>query len=376
MRRFSTSGYSLSTVGAQIIGPAILLSLVFTGCGSHKRETSASQNTSNGALGSAVASDSETSTALVSAQLDEASTALSTGDSSSNAAAALVGTAAPITRARSCTPDTSGKGALVSITYSGSATATIGKASISETGGGSETRDWTSTAGNVVCTTDNKYAKIAWKSSNAVGTAAGIDGLTLAVTTTRSKTLTMTYVNKKGVTLTRNAVTAENGTRTINWSKNASGTATTTTTKTINSLVAKTYNLTRFNGTTVNLDGTHATLSGSPLVITTTRDATGLPLTHTVVSGTMTLIKVNGFYLTNKYDQVVFTLNGVDPCTPTAGTITTNIYASNSAADTATPLKTMSISFSASGPNVAGDATATDNFIGSINHKCDLRDGD
>ncbi|MBC7533858.1 MAG: hypothetical protein H7318_20005 [Oligoflexus sp.] len=153
-------------------------------------------------------------------------------------------------------------------------------------------------------------------------------------------------------------------------------TTTATTTKTIASNVVKTNQVKKFDGTVINLDSTVATAAGAPLQVTVKRDANGVPQSHTIASGTVTVAKTGAFYMTNTFAAVMYDLAATDPCTATSGTITTNIYNSNSTAGLATPLKTLTITFGSTGPTVAGDDTATNNLVGSINHSFDFKQRD
>ncbi|MBC7659478.1 MAG: hypothetical protein H7249_07190 [Chitinophagaceae bacterium] len=361
------------TTGIQI-SVALSAMLLQDGCGKDKSKTTDATTPTATNSAASVAADSQTSTALVSTQLDDVVSSLNSGDSTNTATGAAL-TSTTITRDRSCAIGTN-KDVTVTLTYSGEASQTVGKATMTETAGGTETRIWTNAGFTMACTTDAKFAKVAWNSPTAVNTAAGINGLTLNDTTKRSRAISTSYTNKKGTTLTRSATVAENGTRSVVWATPAGATTTATTTKTITSNVVKTNQVTKFDGSVVNLDATVATGTGAPLQVTVKRDVKGIPQSHTIHSGMVTVSKTGEFYVTNTFADVMYDLTATDPCTPISGTLTTNIYTSNSAADLTVPLKTLTITFASTGPTVTGDDTATDNLIGSINHSCDFKQGD
>jgi hypothetical protein len=359
----------------------LTLALPLAACGKKKSDGTTTPG------GSALAGDSETTTSAQSASMDESATALNTGDNAkSNAGSQALADSADanvsgaITLTRTCTTPTGGKDALVTLTYSGSASfvRADGKMTVAETAGGQETRDWTNTHNAVVCTATGQYAKIDWASATAPAnsTASGYDGLSLADTTSRTRDLKTTFTRRNGKSSTREANYTEKGTRNVTWT---AGTTAGTTTKTVYLDVTKTYTLTKWDGSTVDLSGEHTVDKATPLSITTERDTSGNPTKHTINSGTEAFNKAGSYYLTNVYSGVVFDLAVADRCTPTAGTITTTIYNSNSAADLANPVKTITIIFGTSGPSVTGgddEATDTDNLEGAINHKCDLADGE
>lgn len=332
--------------------------------------TPAATATTAAAAGSGVTTlvgDSESTTGIVASQLGELVLVVNAGDASTNASA--TGLTGAITRTRACVANAD-KTATVTITYSGAETGTAGKYSVSDTAAGTETRIWSnSKSGNAVgCTANKLYAKIAW------AVPASVDGLTLADTTARQRNVVTTFTNKQGVSKSRTADWTESGTRNVTWSVPAGATDATTTTKTFSTDVTKTYSLTKMDGTKKDLTAKHGTLTSDPMKVTVKRNATtGVPEKHTINSGTMTATKTGAFYVTNKFNELVFDLTSDDPCVPTSGSVTTSIY---SAATDTTPAKTYTITFGSDGATVAGDQDATDNMNTNIDHKCDFRGGD
>ena len=353
---------------------------VLHGCGT-KGSSDSSTSTPVAPTGSALAIDSESSTSLVAAQQQEQASTLNSGDATSNSsnAATLTDFAVPeygittgsITTTRACTA--SSGTATVALTYDGNDSTTIGNYVGTEVAAGTETRVWTnsSLSAGVACTANAKYAKVGWN------TVANVNGLQLVDTTTRSRNVSVTTKSAKGVTRTRTTNYTENGSRTVKWATPSGATATTTTTKTVTSSVAKTYTLTKFDGTTIDISGTHALPAATPLVVTVTRDSNGNPQKHLITSGTMTFTGTSS-YATSAISNLLYDLTTSTPCTPVSGTITTSIY--NTSTDT-TPLQVLITTYTNQVPSVATgttaaaattDATATDNMSANIDSKCDF----
>ncbi len=324
-----------------------------------------------------LATDPEVTTALVGSNLSELSAALSAGDTTGDNSTTLnledsldLSDSGSISRTRTCTADAAAKTATVNISYSGTESKTKLKITVSETASGTETRVWSNTTANsaIQCTKNGLYAAIAWKNSSVV------NGLELQVTTKRNQNFTTTFTNRKGESKQRVLTNNENGTRTIKWSTPTGASDTTTTTKTVVSSVTRTQELTKMTGDKIDMTGIHATLTEDPLVVSVTRDATtAKPLTHTIKSGTTTITKVNKFYITNKFSDLLFDMSSTDPCTPVSGTISTKIFKSST--DT-NPVKTYDITFTANVATISGDSTASDDLVSNINHKCDFVGGE
>jgi len=348
-----------------LLSTLLSLALLTAFCGKSSTERTVA-NIPTIPTGTGLVADSETSMALVANNMDEATTAAAQGDSASDTSASLA-LAYPlklvITQTRSCTVDTTDLSADVDITYSGSNTRTGIFGSTQNTASGTETRVWTNTTSSAqqVCGPLQKYVKIDWTS------VSDVNGLHLVDTTQRSHTIVQTF-ERASRTLMRTLSDAEQGTRNITWATPSGATDTTTVTKTVDSTVTHTSTLTKVSGATVSLTATHATLAGTPFNVTVTRDTTGKILTLTK-NGTMTITRAQQFYITNVYSNVLLTVASSDPCVPTSGTLTTNIY--NSSTDT-TPIKTYTITFGGSGPTIANDTTATTDFTSNIDHSCAL----
>ena len=316
--------------------------------------------------GSGLSSDPEASMGLVANNMNEASSAAGNGDLQNDISTTLnlaAGSTSIITNTRTCTTNTDGT-ATVDISNSGSHTNTVASFTMTRTATGTEVRTWSNSGQTLTCGPLGRYVKINW------GSTTQVNSLTLTDTTSLSNTQTTTFTSATS-SRTRTVVNQETGTRTVVWT--ATGTDTTTVSKTINSTISHTHTLTKVDGTQVNLSATHATLQGSPLLVTKVSDATThYPITFTIVSGTMSITKTGQFYVTNSYSNVKFDLSASDPCTPSSGTLTTNIYTTST---DSTPLKTYTTTFSSSGPTVTGDTTATTNFHTNINHNCVLSAG-
>ncbi len=340
----------------------------------------------------ALTTSTEVPTAAAGSAQTTVTTALTAGDSGSNGSAAALTVGFPldgsITKTRACTADATAKSATVTLTFSGTENfVSPTKVTVSEIASGTQTRVWTNSNNAVACTANAQYPLIAWKSGVAVGAVSGVNGLQVVDTAARSQTITSSFTNKAGVLKTRTVVTATTGTHTINFSGFAAtvtGPVNTafSTTKNIVSNVTKKEKLTKFDGTTVLLDATHGTPATLPLVVTTTRTSLGVPLSHTIASGQVTMTNTGAFYITNDFSGVVYDLTSNNPCVPTAGKMVQNIYKSNSAADTATALKTLTYTYNANTVAVTSSAATddaaalTEHATANMNHKCDLKGGE
>lgn len=349
----------------------ILLILSAVTCG--KAGSRDSYSSGSPASANTLVTDPESSMNLVASNMDEAVSAASTGDLSSDVSGSLTLTskalASTFTKTRSCEADDTTKIATVNISYTGSETRENTAATIATEFSGNEKRKWSNTVDTITgvsCGPLAKYVKIDWTKTSEV------NGLKLDNSTKRSFIETVTF-KVSGADKTRTVERSETGDRSISWSTPTGATDTTTVTKTATVDVTRTYTLTKVNGETVDLSAIHKTLESAPMVTTkVTNQTTGNPTKFTIVSGTMSVSKTGRFYTTHKYENVVYDLSTSAPCQPASGSIVTSIYTSST--DT-TALKTYTTTFSSTGVNVSSDSELSTDLNTSINRNCSLVSG-
>lgn len=233
----------------------------------------------------------------------------------------------------------------------------------SVSGKGEQTRTWSKDGAAVRCHASAKVAAIDWKK---------IDGLSLAMTFSRSRTSTDTVTNlKKNTSSTRSMSFDATGVRAIAWTQAvaADDTATAVTRKkTITSSVVRTFSVTKKDGAKVDLKLTTDVVAATPLKITVVRTLSSLELqSKTIDSGTISATDKDGGKV-----ESLFTALKVDysegNCTPVSGSITNKYYASGSTVAS----KTLTISF-ADGVGAVTDENGAE--TGSIEQNgCDAED--
>lgn len=342
-------------------------------CGSKKTDNSQGQISTPSAT--SLIADSEASTAFIASSLSELSTLLTSGDTLGvkNASFNLdshiqLADSGSIDFTSVCTEDANAKTATVAISFAGTETKTKAKITVGESAGGIETRVWSNTITNapIKCASKGLYAAIDWKNVDVV------NGLQLQVNSQRTRNFGFGFDDKNGDFKRRTLTSTENGSRTIQWQTLANGTDTTYTLKTLKVNMDKTQVYTKLSGENVNLSGIFASVTDDPISSNTVRNASAVPISHTIYSGSMTVTKEKQFYITNQFDNLFFDLSKDDPCTPVTGSIKTSVY--KAATDT-NPVQTYEISFTAGVPTIKGDTEASFNLFTNINHKCDFVGG-
>jgi hypothetical protein len=333
----------------------ITTTLLLISCGT-KTTTGTTDTTTATYTSTDLTKDPETSAALVATQIDNITTAISSGETGGSGSTLISLTDG--SENRTCTAN-SDNTATVSITYSGSDARSVGKATVSVTRSGTESRVWSKTDGTAVTCNANQRPKINWTSSSFAG-------VTTNITTDRTNVVSKSYTNIKGVTFNVSRTNELNGTKVVSW-KDLSN-------KSIVSSIASKLSIMNAKGETKVLDAINEVRITSPLVIQVTRDSsTGKPNSQKIVSGINYSKKTGAFSTTTEFSNVIYDSTSTDPCTPTSGVITLKIYSDDSYT---TVSQTNILTYTASVLSVTTDGVMNTDFAtytgNHTNHNCDL----
>jgi hypothetical protein len=245
--------------------------------------------------------------------------------------------------------------------------ATATKVSSSVSGTGTLVRDWKLPAGKeaqAICTTSNHF-----KFGGGGKTGASMDGLSLAETENRTRTMSVT---KAGKTLTGRTMKTT-GTRSLAFAAAPAG-ATYTYSKTITTDVTRTMTITKPSGGTV--ERIKKMSMPTPMTVQVTRDATSGELTSKLITQGQIKAEVaaDTVVITTTFNNVKydFASTNDNKCTPVSGTIsgetqkagaTVKAYTIDFGADSATYPSGISLKL--------GDAAAED-CPTCVVAKCDM----
>ncbi len=315
----------------------VALTASLSGCGADKEDRAETPGNENTDTTESVVSDEETSSQVITAQVDEGISAAGE-DQESESAAALMLTAADgknvHTRFRECN-ELEGK-AVVNIKRSIERSFTIDRPAIAaETSFkllDERTRTWALANGEAKCSENKKFAVVPW---------ASLEGMTTAVVFSNEKSRESTLTNKKkNTTLTASHSIKSDGERTITWSNIASETSVLVQ-KSIVSKVSRELTIKKKDGKEKVMTSDVVISAENPLITIVEREKTSLDVvSRTIKSGKVIATGKDGGRVETTFDAVKYT--NENKCMASSGKITGAIYAK----DATEPSLTYEITFS------------------------------
>jgi hypothetical protein len=310
---------------------AIMTTATLAGCGADKEERNETPGGDNQDTVKTVVADEETSSQVITAQVDDAISAAGEDQESESAAGLMLANADTKKihkRFRVCNV-VDGKAVVElkrSIDRSFTNEGPVRSATTSFTLLDERTRTWAMTDGSVACSDNKKHAVIPW---------ANIQGMTTGVVFNSAKSRESTLTNKKNGTevSTSHSVKAE-GERTISWS-NVASESSVIVQKSIVSNVTRELTVVKKDGTSKTLSSNVVISSESPLIIAVERDKTSLEVvSRTINSGKIIATGKDGGRIETKFDSVKYTKE--NKCMASAGKISGAIYAKDATEATLT----------------------------------------
>jgi len=226
---------------------------------------------------------------------------------------------------------------------SGNCSATDGVVTVSRTFSGSQTLELETTkleissavteTGTLSRVWDHPTETLACSGSKASVNFANdtvVNGLTVTQTVDRERSATRTITHKTtGISKTKTNSSTVEGTRTVIWatgSGEASGVV--TRLKSITSNIDRTATITKKDETNETFTVNVATKEGSPLSVEVLRSATSpyAATQKTIKSGVVVSTKTGSQKIESSFDDVVYDVDGSNPCLPTSGSITVSTF--------------------------------------------------
>ena len=301
---------------------AIITTASLVSCGADKDERAETPGSDNDGTVDSVVTDDETSSQVITAQIDDAITAAGE-DQESEAAAGLMladtDSKKVHTRFRACSV-VDGKAVVQikrSIDRSFTTEGPVRSAATSFKLLDERTRTWAMAEGTVACSDNKKHAIVPW---------ANIQGMTTGVVFSSSKSRESSMTNKKkGTTASSSHSVKAEGERTISWSNNASDTSVIVQ-KSIVSNVSRELTIVKKDGQEKVLSSTVVIGAENPLIIAVERDKTSLEvISRTITGGKIVATGKDGGRIETMFDGVKYTKE--NKCMATAGKISGAVYA-------------------------------------------------
>ena len=319
--------------------PFLLVAITasLSGCGAEKNERTETPGNDSPDTIESVVNDEETSSQVITAQVDEGISAAGE-DQESETSAALMLTEADSrkihSRFRDCS-ELEGKAVVIikrSIDRSFTTELPVRSAATSFKLLDERTRTWALANGDVKCSANKKHAIVPW---------ASMDGMTTEVVFNNEKSRESTLTNKKkNTTLTASHSIKSDGERTITWSNIASETSVLIQ-KSIVSNVSRELTIKKKDGKEKVMTSTVVINAENPLITIVEREKTSLDvISRTIKSGKVIATGKDGGRVETTFDAVKYTKE--NKCMASSGKITGAIYAK----DATEPSLTYEITFS------------------------------